>query len=212
MSRKLGAHSVLIGELQVAVDQIPTALICLSSDLAVKLMNRSAEKLLALQDGISYRAGKLYFGSSKQRKQFSDFVLQTKKFEISNQDQQLLIPIERPSGRRPFVLLVTPTVYPDRYKDELGKSGISFQVLVCDLDANTLSKPEVFSRTFGLTIAEARLASALVTGVDLGSYARNNGLSVETARWHLKNVFAKTGTGRQSELVRLLTSLTLPVN
>lgn len=212
MSRELGAKSVLAGELQVAIDQIPSSLICLTSDLAVKFMNQSAEKLLALQDGISYRAGKLDFGSSKQRKQFLDFVLQTKKGEILDQKRQLLIPIERPSGQRPFALLVTPTAYPDRYKDEVGRSGISFQVLICDLDASTPSKPEIFSTTFRLTIAEARLASALVAGVDLGSYAQCNGLSVETVRWHLKNVFVKTGTGRQSELVRLLSSLTLPLH
>ena len=36
--------------------------------------------------------------------------------------------------------------------------------------------------------------------------AEINGVTYETARWHLKNIFQKTGTVRQSELIRLLLS------
>jgi DNA-binding CsgD family transcriptional regulator len=54
---------------------------------------------------------------------------------------------------------------------------------------------------FGLTPAEARLAVHLVTGKSLRSAAAKLGISYETARSQLKNIFNKTGTGRQAELV-----------
>jgi len=54
---------------------------------------------------------------------------------------------------------------------------------------------------FGLTPAEARLAVNLVTGKSLRSAAAKLGISYETARSQLKNIFNKTGTGRQAELV-----------
>jgi len=54
---------------------------------------------------------------------------------------------------------------------------------------------------FGLTAAEARLALHLVAGETLRSAEAKLSISYETARTHLKNIFHKTGTCRQSELV-----------
>jgi len=54
---------------------------------------------------------------------------------------------------------------------------------------------------FGLTQAEARLALRLVAGETLRSAAVELSISYETARTHLKNIFKKTATGRQTQLV-----------
>jgi DNA-binding CsgD family transcriptional regulator len=54
---------------------------------------------------------------------------------------------------------------------------------------------------FGLTPAEARLALHLVAGETLRSAAVKLSITYETARTHLKNIFNKTGTCRQAELV-----------
>lgn len=54
---------------------------------------------------------------------------------------------------------------------------------------------------FGLTPAEARLALHLVTGETLRSAEVKLSISYETARTSLKNIFRKTGTCRQVELV-----------
>jgi DNA-binding CsgD family transcriptional regulator len=57
---------------------------------------------------------------------------------------------------------------------------------------------------YALTESEARLAARLAAGEALADCARALGIRPETARTHLRNVFAKTGTRRQSELVRLV--------
>ena len=54
---------------------------------------------------------------------------------------------------------------------------------------------------FGLTPAEARLALHLVAGETLRSAAVKLSITYETARSQLKNIFKKTGTCRQAELV-----------
>src|SRR5215475_10792410 len=54
---------------------------------------------------------------------------------------------------------------------------------------------------FGLTPAEARLALHLVAGETLRSAEAKLSITYETARTHLKNIFSKTGTCRQAELV-----------
>src|SRR3954447_21847810 len=54
---------------------------------------------------------------------------------------------------------------------------------------------------FGLSPAEVRLALHLVAGETLRSAAVKLSISYETARTSLKNIFRKTGTCRQAELV-----------
>ena len=57
---------------------------------------------------------------------------------------------------------------------------------------------------WGLTAGEAALCLALVAGARLAEIAKRNAVSTETLRTQLKSVFAKTGTHRQSDLIRLL--------
>jgi len=60
---------------------------------------------------------------------------------------------------------------------------------------------------FRLTPAEARLARALAAGESLESYSRLAGVGLPTVRAQLNAVFGKTGTNRQSDLLRRIVVL-----
>jgi DNA-binding CsgD family transcriptional regulator len=60
---------------------------------------------------------------------------------------------------------------------------------------------------FGLTQAEAALAAGLLAGLELRDIAEQSGRSINTVRSQLATLMAKTETGRQAELVRLLSRL-----
>jgi pimeloyl-ACP methyl ester carboxylesterase/DNA-binding CsgD family transcriptional regulator len=64
---------------------------------------------------------------------------------------------------------------------------------------------KVTNRNFGLTTAQSRLVAKLLQGLTISDAAQELGLTAATARWHLKNIFIKTGTRRQADLLRLLT-------
>jgi pimeloyl-ACP methyl ester carboxylesterase/DNA-binding CsgD family transcriptional regulator len=57
---------------------------------------------------------------------------------------------------------------------------------------------------FGLTQAEARLAQQLLLGLSTEEAATQLGVTMNTLRTHLKQVFAKCGVKRQAELIRFL--------
>jgi len=57
---------------------------------------------------------------------------------------------------------------------------------------------------FGLLPSEARLAAALAGGRGIDSAAGALGLTIETARFYSKRIFAKTGCRGQADLVRLI--------
>lgn len=65
-------------------------------------------------------------------------------------------------------------------------------------DAGTLA------RSYGLTPAEIRISRALTEGSNLTQIATDLGVSRSTVAFHMRNIFQKTGTGRQAELVALL--------
>lgn len=66
--------------------------------------------------------------------------------------------------------------------------------------------PSILTGLFDLSPAEARLASALASGGVLKEISAEHGITVRTARSYLEQVFRKTGTRQQSELVALLKS------
>ncbi len=55
-----------------------------------------------------------------------------------------------------------------------------------------------------MTAAQARVAVLLSEGLRLNEIAARTRVQVNTVRAHLKEIYAKTGTRRQGELVRLL--------
>ncbi len=67
-------------------------------------------------------------------------------------------------------------------------------------------EPARLERFYGLTPAEARLTILLVQGLSLEEGAGKLNVSLNTVRTHLKRIFTKTGTNRQSEVVRIILS------
>jgi DNA-binding CsgD family transcriptional regulator len=60
---------------------------------------------------------------------------------------------------------------------------------------------------YGLTPAEARVANLLLEGAEVREAAGRIGITLETCRFHIKRVLAKTETHRQAELLWLMLSL-----
>ena len=70
---------------------------------------------------------------------------------------------------------------------------------------------EHFFRAHSITRSEALVAHEVLNGRSPSEASVSTGLSLETVRSYLKQVFYKTGTHRQSELISLYYSWTLPV-
>ena len=62
----------------------------------------------------------------------------------------------------------------------------------------------VLRSLFGLTPAEACIASMVAEGRSIEDIAARQRISLNTGRVHLKNIFAKTETTRQAQLVALI--------
>lgn len=111
--------------------------------------------------------------------------------------------ISRGELRSPLRVVVTPF----HSRELLLMDQPAALVFISDPDAHIGSRATVLCVLYRLTPAECRLTGMLADGLDLAEAATKLNVTVETARFHLKSVFRKTGVNRQSELVRVVLSL-----
>jgi DNA-binding CsgD family transcriptional regulator len=108
--------------------------------------------------------------------------------------------VARRKGRAPVVIRLLP-VPPAARGPFLGaRALLTFTVV----EPRTGPCAPLLVTAFALTPAEAKRGSVCAEGLARVRGAEQLGIARETARVHLKAVFAKTGTHRQAELVALL--------
>jgi len=184
-----------------AVDRLPHGVIWLDSQAWVCGTNRVADALLAERDGLVLDGRELRATNARSTNTLRALVRQwarTARGEALDAGGRLLI--ERSSGRLPLHLVAAP-----RFGPAAGRAlQASVMVLVTDPGRMPLPTADDLRMLFGLTPAEAALAVALAQGRTLAHASERLGVRVETARTRLKDIFAKTNTHRQAELVRLL--------
>lgn len=187
---------------EVALDQLVFACLVLDRCGRVLAMNRAAREMAAEGDGLSLEDGHL---CAADRVDTARLRALTHAVGLTMTGRGLHsggpLAVARPSGRRALNLLVLPY----RGSLEPGPGPLPAAIVfAADPELCEAPQPDVLAGLFGLTAAESRVAAALVEGHTPESAAGRLGLSAHTVRNQLKNVFAKTGTGRQPELVRLL--------
>ncbi|MBN9270340.1 MAG: helix-turn-helix transcriptional regulator, partial [Mesorhizobium sp.] len=109
---------------------------------------------------------------------------------------------------KPAVLHLIPI---RRHAHDIFTSTVALAV-VTPLTPAPMPHADLLGGLFDLSPAEDRVARALMGGMSVQDCARTFGVSQETVRAQLKNIFAKTATSRQTELLQLLAGTTsLPI-
>lgn len=81
--------------------------------------------------------------------------------------------------------------------------------LIEDPDEDMRLKPETLMALFDLTPAEARISLLVASGLSAVDIAARHTTGYETVRSHIRSIFQKTGTSRQSELSALFGKIRL---
>ena len=110
-------------------------------------------------------------------------------------------------GKRDLVATVSPMPRAGSGTPSLGPSVC---LLIVDPDCDRAPDETLLRRLYGLSPAEASLVGRLVLGDTLREAASARGISFATARSYLEQIFHRTGTRRQVDLVRLLLALPRP--
>lgn len=184
------------------LEALPQAVFALDANGILLFANGSGVRLLARSDGLGLRGGRLHTALSGEQQVLDSMIRGAAS--LLGGTGRAWGRVARPSGRMPYALFVAPLNVPD---DELTAANAKVLVLVHDTAEHRCAQAEMLTGIYGLTGAEARLASALSGGHSIESAAAMLHMQPATARSHLKAVFRKTGVNRQQDLVRLLTAL-----
>lgn len=99
------------------------------------------------------------------------------------------------------------TVLPYRGTGPGSPMSLAALVLLSSSAEASPSRASTLTSLYGLTPTEARVADLLAAGLDIPDMAERLKLSKDSCRFYLKRLFAKTGTRRQVDLLRLILSL-----
>jgi DNA-binding CsgD family transcriptional regulator/PAS domain-containing protein len=185
-----------------ALESIPIAVILIDERGRVCATNRAADRILGRRDGLSLHRHGLQCTHAKETAQLQGLLaeaVRTGLWEIRGEARALTL--SRPSGRRPLEALVTAV------PGEAMSSGPEIPravLFVSDPDSKAEPSIELLQQYYGLTPSEAALACELASGSSLKEAAQHMGISGETARTRIKQVFVKTGSHSQTALARLL--------
>ncbi len=185
-----------------ALNHLPMGVVIVDKAAQVQFMNTNASDLFAQSDGIDVGATGI-FRTAKvaETKNLHAMIAEAAADHESDDNREGgAMTVSRPSMKRSFALLVVPLPNED---DILSDSG-HVAVFINDPELHNELPTRVLARLYGLTEAEARLLQALILGKKLETFADEVGVSMNTVRSHLKQVFRKTGTNRQPELVSLV--------
>lgn len=166
---------------------------------AVLRLTQRARSILAQRDGLDFADGHIMARESGINSQLQA-LLRRALLPTGAEAGALAVP--RPSGKRALQLFVYPLVRARRFLAPL--EGAALIHIVEAIDVKPLDDPH--RALFGLSAREAQVASLLLQGHSIESLAVSLGISANTAKVHLASIFRKTGTNRQTELIRLLIS------
>jgi DNA-binding CsgD family transcriptional regulator len=128
----------------------------------------------------------------------------------NGEPSEATIILERGEHREPLLVHVAARGHCGNEPASASRSAWAVLIII-DPERYAVARFEAFVGLYGLTGAEARVLHEIVGGKGLIASAAKLGVSESTARTHMQRIFEKTGTNRQTELLRAFFKATLPV-
>jgi DNA-binding CsgD family transcriptional regulator len=179
------------------LDSLACAALRVDARCSLRHANRRGAALLERGEGLRLKAGRLDARDPGESAELRRLVRRA----CDGAHGGGVLAVSRASRRHALVVSVSPLA-----TREAGDPWAAAEALVLVSDPEelpALHEPALCD-LYGLTAAEARVASQLARGQTIEEIAATLGVSRATVRSQLQQVLAKTGTHRQADLVRVL--------
>lgn len=183
-----------------SLDTLDFGVMVLQSDLRVRYANSWAESLVQADSHLSLDQGVLRACSDTLQGTLRAML--ERAVNRSGAEPSAGSWMHITSGGQPVPIIVMPLV--SRQPVE-GPWQLPFaMMLMGNSESRSVLDTVVLTSLFGLSRKESIIAAHLAAGATLTDIAEREFLSPHTVRVHIRDILRKTGTHRQSELVRLL--------
>lgn len=106
--------------------------------------------------------------------------------------------LHHPNRSKPLTLIL--------FALSTGSPQNSVVIYLSDAESSLHLSPNTLSALYGLTCTESAVAIALANGLSPNEISQHHGVSIETVRSQLKNIYAKMGVNKQQDVIRILLS------
>jgi len=184
-----------------AIDALPIGVVVLDRNGGVIEANPFARATIDSGMGLTTVDGVLATDIGTRRIKLRDLIERPRESGArSGVDDVAMLPVPRQASQRPLTVMLLPL----EETDGGGEPAPAALLFIGDPERPVIFDQTRIARLYGLSRAESRVAALLASGHRLEQIAERLGIAYETVRKHLKQIFGKTGTFRQAELVRML--------
>lgn len=181
--------------LSTLLDNRREGLILLKANLEIVYLNNQAKNIIDANKVISSQG---YIFSLKDRKAQDKLSQIIQSMVKEEGHRKCYMAVSREGGKPPLQLNITPFTHTLDTANYLHASLILF---ISDPVKYNPLNVDVLVDLYSLTSTEVRLVKSLIGGTSLSEYASTQGVSINTARWHLSNIFNKVEVNSQQELI-----------
>jgi DNA-binding CsgD family transcriptional regulator len=194
--------------LGAAVAAAGFAVFLLTEDCRVVFANAKAEDLVRRQMGLRYALGRLAAATPALTARLHALARAGSWPGRAEGDIGGTIELSRGENCPPLLAHVIPLAANRAAVFDIDRPAAA--VFVVDPAAGLDTQIERFAARFGLTIGETRVLAEIIGGNGLLAAATKLKITEATARSHANHILAKTGTSRQTELIRRFFETALP--
>jgi DNA-binding CsgD family transcriptional regulator len=184
------------------LDGLSAATLLVDASGRVVHANAAADALIAARSVLSRIGGRLRARRASDDKALQDALRAARAGDDAVGAKGVALPLAGPDGED-YVARVLPLNAGARQR--VGRAfAATAAVYVTKAELPVVTPATVIARRYRLTPMELRVLTVLVeTGGGLSGIADALGVSAETVKTHLGNVYEKTGVRRQADLVKL---------
>ena len=212
----LGAAALQQSTLAAVIDLLTVGVVLTDEDGEIRFLNRSARERLDRRDAVFRSSNRLSARDRKAADALRAAIAaagRSSLIDLPHAGIAIPIPSEESAEGRAGDLAAWVLPLDAGLRFEFA-APIACKVAVFLRDLGDVSPfpGELFVRQYGITPAECRVFALLSQGMVLQEAAETLGISLPTAKTHLQNLFAKTGTRRQADLIKLATMAVSPAS
>lgn len=198
VNRRDANAAPLLDSATAVLNRLPIGVILVTADSKILFFNGKAKTYLEKSDGLVVGPDRVCRATLPgENKALSKLLEETLSPTTENKSEaEFAISLTRMENDSPLNIMVAPI--------GTGIAGKGAVLFVSDPAEPVELSVESICGLYGLTPAEGRLALGLTNGHTLETLAEKWGVSMHTVRSQLRQVFRKTDTSRQSEVVKLI--------
>jgi len=207
-----------VAALEAVLNQSECGIVVVAMDHSVIFANATARAILDRGDGIELRRNMLRptrYQDAVRLHAILDAVITPSRHMAARRPRGAMLLLERPGPERPLIAVVAPVdqdwsnaiaaqadASTDLRDDRQQDRAAAIVRVMCP-ETEEVRGMDTICQLHGLSPVETQLVGCLTSRLTLSEAASRMRIKPDTARTYLKQIFAKTDTHRQSDLIQL---------